>query len=271
MGELQGAGSSCPVCKSPVGQVTLSFRGEWRLDRCNACGMVYLANPPAYDRLAGEFAWRPSYGEESRSRRAQEPVLHAIEDSLRPISDRLRPDRLRNLIRVFEVGGRILDLGCGRGRRLLERLPPNAVPFGIEIEPDPAQTADKAFAEHGGKVWCAPACDALREMADASMDSAVCHAYLEHEKEPIRVLDELARVLRPGAPVIIKVPNYASVNRRIRGRRWCGYRFPDHVNYFTPMTLKALVERCGFTVVRSRFIDHLPCSDNLWMVVRRHR
>jgi hypothetical protein len=76
-------------------------------------------------------------------------------------------------------------------------------------------------------------------------------------------------VLRPDGRLILKMPNYASVNRRVRGARWCGYRFPDHVNYFTPASLQAMVRAAGLEVVRMRAVDRLPTSDNMWLVAGR--
>ncbi len=31
------------------------------------------------------------------------------------------------------------------------------------------------------------------------------------------------------------------------GRSWCGWRFPDHINYFSPATLGHLVVDIGFS------------------------
>ena len=76
-----------------------------------------------------------------------------------------------------------------------------------------------------------------------------------------------ARTLRAGGRVIVKVPNYASWNRRLRGTRWCGYRWPDHVNYFTPATLAAAARAAGLEVVRMNAFDRLPISDSLYAVL----
>ena len=29
-------------------------------------------------------------------------------------------------------------------------------------------------------------------------------------------------------------------------KRWCGFRYPDHLNYFTPKTLAAMAGEAGF-------------------------
>ncbi len=76
-------------------------------------------------------------------------------------------------------------------------------------------------------------------------------------------------MLKPGGVAIIKVPNFASVNRRVMGSRWCGFRFPGHVNHFTPASLSTMVADAGLTPVGFDFFDRFPLSDNMWMVVRK--
>ncbi len=94
-------------------------------------------------------------------------------------------------------------------------------------------------------------------------------AYLEHEREPAAVLAETWRVLKPAGCVLIKVPNYGCWNRPVRGSRWCGYRFPDHVNYFTPRSLRRVLEDNAFVVARCGWFDRLPTNDNMWLVARK--
>jgi len=70
------------------------------------------------------------------------------------------------------------------------------------------------------------------------------------------------------SPIIIKVPNYASVNRKIRGARWCGFRWPDHVNYFTPATLHMMALKAGLELVRMTFLDRNPLSDSMYAILQ---
>ncbi len=67
---------------------------------------------------------------------------------------------------------------------------------------------------------------------------------------------------------IVKVPNYGCLNRMVMGRRWCGFRYPDHLNYFTPGTLRAAAEASGF---RAWFglTFRLPTSDNMYAVLSK--
>ncbi|MDH3592013.1 MAG: class I SAM-dependent methyltransferase, partial [Planctomycetota bacterium] len=92
---------------------------------------------------------------------------------------------------------------------------------------------------------------------------------LEHEPYPSEALRCARDLLRPGGHLFIKVPHYGSWNRRLMGRSWSGYFFPQHLFYFTPRTITRMLDKCGFETVRNRFRDHVPLSDVLWIAARR--
>ena len=125
-----------------------------------------------------------------------------------------------------------------------------------------------AFEKRGGTAICAPATDVLKEYGKNKFKGAILRSYLEHEHHPFEVLDELKETLTHDGSIIIKVPNYASVNRKIRGKNWCGYRFPDHVNQFTPNTLEKMVIKAGYKIIKFNYLDKQITSDNMWMVAK---
>jgi SAM-dependent methyltransferase len=71
---------------------------------------------------------------------------------------------------------------------------------------------------------------------DAVFDAVLCTEVLEHVAEPARVLDELARVLRPGGSVLITVPFVGGLHEEPH----------DHYRY-TSHGLRGLLGRAGFT------------------------
>ncbi len=76
-------------------------------------------------------------------------------------------------------------------------------------------------------------------------NGVIMHSYLEHEVEVMAVLNGAFRALRPGGKVYVRVPNFGSLNRRLIGAKWCGFRYPDHVNYFTLASLRQVASRAG--------------------------
>lgn len=91
-------------------------------------------------------------------------------------------------------------------------------------------------------------------------------SFLEHDIRPRDILNEAHRVLKKDGLLLIKVPNYGSLNRRLVGKKWCGFRFPEHVNYFTPRTLRRFLLDTGFVVRQFSIVDRLPTSDNMWVL-----
>ena len=64
--------------------------------------------------------------------------------------------------------------------------------------------------------------------------AALVRSYLEHKMRPFDVLEETHRTLNEGGVALVKVPDFASINRMVLRKRWCGFRYPDDLIYFTP-------------------------------------
>lgn len=264
----------CPICsRDNAGEFALASSVEpWRLKRCASCTMVYLENPPPTEALVSDLAWEKSYSEERRRRREGRRVHYAVSDAAKRLKFAIRSlsgaSREHTLIVRHIPEGSIVDVGCGDGRRLLG-LPERYTPHGVEISERLAHTSHLAFAARGGSCVHADAISGLARYPDDTFDGALLRSFLEHESRPVELLRELRRTLRVGARVVLKVPNYACWSRRLRGSGWCGYRFPDHVNYFTPRTLRRAAKSADLHIVRFDIRDYTPLSDNMWIIMTR--
>lgn len=261
----------CPVCdRDNADQPPAACsRSPWQIKTCCRCGFVYLENAPAYEQFEENFAWEKSLAAETQRRRQDEPLLHVLSRTMKFL--RLNLLRRRTLVRKIHrhfAPGRILDVGCGSARHMTG-LPECFVPDGIEISKHLAAVAQQKFAPRGGTVRNCAALTGLRACDAGHFTGVVMRSYLEHELQPRAVLQEAWRVLQPGGAIIVKVPNFDCAVRKVRGHRWAGFRFPDHVNYFTPPSLRQLLEETNFAVTRFGFLDHLPISDNMWAVARK--
>jgi len=266
----------CPICHTdPSDSPTLLdiAPSPWILKRCRTCQLVFLENPPGYNVLAADFPWEKTYLAEKKRRREEqgtvERTLRRCVLAARQAVQRLtKRDKLRSLCAHYLPGGEMLDLGCGNGQNAAT-FPKTVVPVGIEIGEIAAQQALERFHPRGGRVIRAPVLEALRHLRDDFYCGAIAISYFEHEIWPRNVLQELWRVLQQDAPLVVKLPNHACWLRTIRRSRWSGYRFPDHVNYFTPALLERLLKETGFRIARFRLADRLPTSDNMWCVARK--
>lgn len=246
--------------------------GDWVLKNCLTCDFVFLENPPDYATLQNDFSWERTSTLQNEARqksysRGERLLRSAIRSVRRFLNSVIPRDKHVSLGYQYFRTGWIVDLGCGLGN--FSPLPPSCKLLGIEISKRIAAEARPIFESRGGKIIHADVLSGLHSLADASCNGALVESYLEHEVQPAEVLRELSRVLRPGSAIILKLPNYACWNRRIRGKRWCGFRLPDHVNYFTPNTLRTMLGQQGFEIVRFTFLDRLWTNDNMWCVARK--
>lgn len=236
---------------------------------CAQCRFVYLPCVPVYERLSEEFAWEKTSLVERQARQHREPTKQKLSALFKRFRQQVvKRNKLPVLMQHYVFAGNVLDIGCAGGG-LLAVMPALYAPHGVEISKALAQQADVAVRPRGGYVIHDNAVDGTARFPEAYFSGVIMSAFLEHEAQPVALLRSVRRVLRPDGVAIIKVPNFASVNRSIRAGKWCGFRLPDHVNYFTPTTLRQTVEKAGLVVRRFTFADQMPTSDNMWMVVGR--
>jgi SAM-dependent methyltransferase len=260
----------CPICAADNSRRPAHHYSQppWELKQCAQCGLVYLENPPAALQLETDFAWDKTWSEEHARRRRREPFLYYTGRALQSIPKKLfQRDKLIASIRRFVVPGPILDVGCASGHTLL-KLPDAYIPYGLDVTHE-AAIAHQRFSTRGGQAIQGDAISVLRNFPENLFSGVLMSSYLEHETDPRSALELATRVLRPGGRLILKVPNYACWNRTVRGARWCGFRYPDHVNYFNPALLLRLVQSSGLRIARSSFLDHLPTSDNMWLIAEK--
>ncbi len=257
----------CPLCgrdntAEPASQFS---ENSWKIKHCPTCTFTYLENTPAYEALEEDFAWEKTSQEEEIRRAHIRPVSYKLSNWIRPLRLALfQPKDYGKMVRkqCTHSTGNVLDMGCGDGH-LLNSLSQDFTLYGIEISKELCKRADSFYRARGGHAVHASCLEGLKTFSDNFFSAAVLKSYLEHEAKPVEVLQELHRVLKPKGLAIIKVPNYNSLARCLIGKKWSGFRYPDHVNYFTPVTLKKMAEQCGYRVV-SGLQDHFPISDNMY-------
>jgi SAM-dependent methyltransferase len=275
----------CPILDRPTTVDRTAFcRDSWSLVRCRETGFVFLANPPDYSQLESEFAFEKTFRVERARRQVEEPMMSRLSGFGKRMKALVFPSRNKMAtLAVSVVAARIhseplgiLDIGCGHGGLMVElhqrfsQTGRGAVVWGIEVSEQLAAVSAERVSGFGGKVILANALDGLSKLDRQSIHLAVMSSFLEHECQPLGLLKRLHPVLTADGAVVLKVPNFACWNRVLRGKKWCGFRFPDHVNYFTPRTLRMLAHEAGYVVLRQNVLDKFPLSDNMYAVLAKN-
>ena len=226
--------SGCPLC-GEARREPLFAKDGWPIARCPACGLVYV--DAALDRAAIEAIYGPDYyaGE-------------AFGDYLGERDARLASGRARVELLASLVGhGRLLDVGCAAGF-FLHAASERYEVTGVEVSAFAAQYAREQF---GLPVFTGELADAPLE--PAAFDVVTLWDVVEHVRDPRAVLDEVARVTRPGGVLALTTGNVEGPLARRDLRRWDLMHPPGHLLFFSPRTLERLLNDTGFEVERLVF------------------
>jgi SAM-dependent methyltransferase len=153
--------------------------------------------------------------------------------------------RIRNALRPY-ASPDVLDIGCGHEATQLRDLAPH-IQSGVGIE---SKVSEEAKAVPNLSFIEAAAESALPTLAPNRFDVVMMISVLEHLWEPLDILRECRRVLRPGGALVLNVPNW-------RGKTFlelAAFRLKvatpegieDHKTYYDKRDLWPLLVKSGF-------------------------
>ena len=243
--------SQCPMCGNQ--RATLLFRQTDRLYRttdkqfgivrCVQCGLLRLdpqPSPAELSRYYPEAYWFAPH----------HSLVGRLEESYRRVVLRGHVSFVARALRTSKVRGALLDVGCGGGLFLGMMQQRGFRVMGLDTS---REAAAGAWRNHG-----VPAVVADLEHAPFSPGSfagiTMSHV-LEHLADPCVYLAAAHRLLVPGGRLVIFVPNAASLQFALLGRRWNGLDVPRHLFDYRDRDVERILELMGFEVVRRRFFS----------------
>lgn len=192
----------------------------FRLAECLDCGVIRQAKPP-YKTAAEHEAWYRKY----------QPTGEAY------AAKGYDHDRRIAALRADDYGisakERILDVGSGSGAFVDECRARGAETYGCEIAP----YADARALEY---VYTKRLEDV--HFPTDHFDRITCHDVLEHVVDPMAMLAEMFRALRPGGSCSI---DYPRAHHAAGAHHWK----LEHLWYLTDDQLRGILQRAGFHVI----------------------
>jgi SAM-dependent methyltransferase len=226
--EASPASRDCPACGQRTDRTLI--RQSRLLFRCDNCGLQWLALQPGPRELAELY--------ESGFYSSEEPRATLVVRVLHAVNNRLRLRELRGI-----PPGRLLDVGCGKGRFLstAERAGWDVV--GVEFS--------SAMADHARSLGLhVEQGDFLTMDLDGSFDVVTMWHVLEHLPDPRRAVARARELLEPGGRLVVSVPNIESAQARLGGGNWFHLDLPRHLFHFSPRAVVTLLERHRFAIER---------------------
>jgi 2-polyprenyl-3-methyl-5-hydroxy-6-metoxy-1,4-benzoquinol methylase len=142
--------------------------------------------------------------------------------------------------------GRLLDVGCGKGDFLARMRRQGWNVEGLEVDPD---AVDMARAEHGLTIHLGDL--ESRAFPGDSFDAITMNHVIEHIHDPVSLIRECRRVLRPGGRLVLVTPNVNSLAHWTFKRDCSHLDPPRHLHLFSKGTLRECAARAGFRSIDS--------------------
>jgi len=139
----------------------------------------------------------------------------------------------------------LLEIGCGQGELSLEARRRGFRVCGVEVSPHAAAAANRRL---GAETVRAGPLEAVLLPA-SHFGAVVAVDVIEHVRDPIGFLMRIRELLANAGEVLLVTPSLDSWTRRFLGRHWLEYKV-EHLFYFSPASMRRLLEQCGFDEIR---------------------
>lgn len=161
---------------------------------------------------------------------------------------RLRYDARRSLKNLDSLGynsGSLLDIGCGAGFFMDEARKKGWETTGVDTAKIPVDYAVKKLKLNAVQK------NILAYKTTRKFDVISLQQVIEHLPDPYPVLSNMQKLLARNGIVCISTPNIDSWLYRVLGKRFNYFIPPEHLVYYSPSTLSAVLKKAGFRVKKT--------------------
>jgi SAM-dependent methyltransferase len=201
-----------------------------QLVQCRRCGFQYVNPRLRGDLILGSYAEGedPTYVSQLEAR------------------ERTFAASLNEIERANRGQGRLLDIGTAAGAFVAAAAARGWQAEGCEPNRWMAEWGSRHYRIRirQGSVFEQP-------YEEDSFDVITLWDVIEHTLQPRQMLDRCRALLRPGGILVVNYPDIGSWIARVLGRRWL-FLTSVHLYYFDRGTMRRMLEKAGFDVVRMR-------------------
>jgi SAM-dependent methyltransferase len=148
---------------------------------------------------------------------------------------------------------KILDMGCGRGRFLLDLA---YLGFTDLTGADPFVEKNLIY-ENGVRIF-------KKELAEmpGKFDLVMLHHSFEHMNKPAEAMQQVAEHLNPGGKVILGIPVASSFAWKHYGVNWVNLDAPRHFFLHTHISIEILARKAGLVIDQ---VIHEGMDEQFWL------
>ena len=219
----------CLVCRNDSFQLIYQ-KEQWQYLRCRQCGLVSLYPRPLQADLIKDYDTYLPIQAESITQWGR--MMSRI--------NRKSADLIQARV---EKKGKILDIGCGYGFFLKEMQERGWQTEGIEIS-----AVGRAYARQTWNIRVhAEPLEALA-LPQNHFDVVTLFYVIEHLLEPLSLLREVRRILKPGGLILLRWPHTAPMLKVLGPfvKNYDYFHTPFHLYDFSPSTIAKLLQQAGF-------------------------
>ena len=196
--------------------------------RCKDCGHGWVDPPPSQEEIGAYYASKISLEEHHF------PEKNTIKHAKRVY---------RWIGQVLTPPGKLLDIGCGRGIQMKVAKQAGWHPVGIEW----TEALRKGLLSQQWEVF--PSCQELPVDYGSSFDVVTALEVLEHQADPGSFLEQIRSFMKEKGVLALSTPNFGSIVSRQDPARWHEIVPPSHLHFFTPESLRCLMNKKGFYII----------------------
>ena len=217
---------ACVACGASDAR-KLGIKNELDIVSCRRCQTLYTPYSPWY---SSEYFYLGYY---LKPEEVDTPAF--VKTRLNDITADFAPYRQTN---------RLLDIGCGAGNLLEAARNHGWHAQGLDV----SSHAAKHVRELGFEVFEGEL--AAAKFPSAHFDVVTAAELIEHIFEPRVLVQEVARILRPGGLFWLTTPHARGLSARLLGLKWQCIWPPEHLQLFSISGLQALMRDAGFRNLR---------------------